>query len=198
MKTNLLFLLFAGLISVNAQTTHDLNWERDMGPNVDVTIEAGDTVRWTWIDNNHTVENDPAGTSVETFNSGFIGAAGSTYSFTFTNIGTNDYYCSVHGAASMSGTITVEPALSVDEFNAVNNSFSLSPNPVSSNLILKLPNSFKSGTIAFYDMLGRQIISIASNDNSPINLDVSDFNKGIYLIKVKSNNVEQTKRLIIK
>tara|TARA_R110000796_G_scaffold116524_7_gene229090 strand:+ start:792 stop:998 length:207 start_codon:yes stop_codon:yes gene_type:complete len=58
---------------------HNLDWFAGIGSNVDLTITAGDTVIWTWISPTHTVENID-GSSVETFNSGFLGPNGSTFS----------------------------------------------------------------------------------------------------------------------
>lgn len=136
MKTRLLIVLaFVGMLNINAQTTHNLNWFTGIGSNVDLTIESGDTVKWTWTDPNHTVENVP-GNSVETFDSGFLGSTGSTYSHTFTVVGANDYFCDVHGPASMSGTITVTQNLGIDE-NGLK-PFKIISNPATDLLVIEL------------------------------------------------------------
>ena len=138
MKTKLLIVAILLIVcNVNSQTTHNLDWFAGIGSNVDLTIESGDTVIWTWTSPNHTVENDPNGTSVETFDSGFLGPNGSTFSHTFTTIGSNDYFCSVHGAGSMSGTITVTDNLSLEDFDK-ENSIKLFPNPSTSELNIQL------------------------------------------------------------
>ncbi len=134
MKTKLLIAaLFLGLLNINAQTTHNLDWFTGIGSSVDLTIETGDTVIWTWTNPNHTVEN-VVGSSVETFSSGFLAPTGSTFSHTFTLVGDNDYLCGVHGANSMSGTITVEESLGIED--EILNSFSIKSNPVNQNLEL--------------------------------------------------------------
>jgi hypothetical protein len=49
MKTKLLIVgLFLGLLNVNAQTTHNLDWFTNIGSDVDLTITSGDTVIWIW------------------------------------------------------------------------------------------------------------------------------------------------------
>jgi len=192
MKTRLLILTLFGILSVNAQTTHNLDWFTNIGTNVDLTIASGDTVIWTWTSPSHTVENDTG--SAETFNSGFLGPIGSTFSHTFTAIGSNPYFCGIHGAASMSGTITVE-ALSIDEFRFAN--FSVSPNPVSSTLNVSFPENFATGSFTIYDITGKLVLTKTINSNDPLEINVSNWNKGIYLVKVISEKSTQTKRIII-
>ena len=94
MKQTLLILMCLSLWTLNAQTTHNLDWEIGAnGPEMDLTIDVGDTVVWTWTDAiPHTVEN-VVGNSVETFNSGVLTGLGQTFSFTFNSVGVNDYFC---------------------------------------------------------------------------------------------------------
>ena len=83
----------------------DFDWKRLVGSNVDANIMIGDTVRWTWTDSfSHTVTSSSGPTP---FDSGFHSGLGFVYSLTFAQAGTWDYLCLVHGAVSMSGTITV-------------------------------------------------------------------------------------------
>lgn len=193
MKTRLLltFLLFC-FFSLSSQTTHNLDWFTNIGSNVDLTINSGDTVVWTWTSPNHTVENDPFN-SVETFDSGFLGPNGSTFSWTFTVVGANDYFCGVHGATSMSGTITVEPPLSVDEDSLTK--FSISPNPASERMQIVLPSNMDNAKLKIYNVLGKQVISkdISRLDS---NLDIRNWNKGIYIVRLSSEGVVQTKRFV--
>jgi len=65
MKTKLLFvfLLFFCFYGIAQTDTYNLNWFAGIGTNVDLTIETGDTVIWTWTSPNHSVENNPAGVS---------------------------------------------------------------------------------------------------------------------------------------
>lgn len=71
-----------------------------------VTVPVGTTVKWT---NNgaatHTATSGN-GTPSGLFDSGNM-TSGQTFQFTFNNPGTYPYYCKIHGAAMMSGTITV-------------------------------------------------------------------------------------------
>lgn len=194
MKTELLLLTLLSFFATNAQTTHNLDWITGMGSNVDLTIDQGDTVIWTWGDSlPHTVENE-VGNSVETFNSGIITGMGETYSYTFTEVGDNGYFCGIHGAGSMSGTITVLEVLGVEE-NSLN-TISLYPNPASSTLNLVLPINMQTGQVAVYDILGKQIYSEAFEAKDNLAINTQNWNTGSYLLKVISGENMQTERFI--
>lgn len=104
-KAVLVFALFAA-IGLNAQQTHNLDWNLNaMTTPVDLTIDVGDTVIWTNTDGvQHTVTSDNG--STESFN-GTLNP-GATFSVTFTMVGSNPYHCIPH--PSMTGTITVQAA----------------------------------------------------------------------------------------
>ena len=194
MKTKLLLLTFLGFFAANAQTTHNLDWFMGIGPNVDLTIDQGDTVIWTWGDAvPHTVENE-VGNSVETFNSGVITGMGETYSYTFTVVGDNDYFCGIHGAGSMSGTITVLEVLGVEDNNL--NKISVYPNPASSTLNLVLPKNMQTGQITAYDVLGKLIYSQEFEATDNVAINISNWNIGSYFLKVVSGEYMQTEQFI--
>jgi len=194
MKTKLLLLACFTFFSVNAQTTHDLDWFAGIGSNVDLTIDVGDTVRWTWTSPSHTVENVP-GSSVETFNSGFLAATGSIYSYTFTVVGDNDYFCGVHGAFSMSGTITVEDPTASIEDEAFRN-FSILPNPASDVLTVKLPSNPNAAEIEVFSIIGQRVLTKSLSTTADAPLDVSNLQSGLYIIRVTSGENSQTKRFV--
>jgi plastocyanin len=71
-----------------------------------LVVSTGTMVTWTNNDSiAHTVTSDD-GTS---FDSGAL-SPGQTFSHTFDTAGTFPYHCSIHGAASMSGTVQVNGA----------------------------------------------------------------------------------------
>jgi plastocyanin len=104
-----------------------------------VTLKAGDTVKWIYDESatdpmpncetpvlstqcpGHTATASTKGSDGKAiFNSGNLKQPGSSYSFTFTNAGTFNYYCVYHGGTTetgknnpvtnMNGTIVVEAA----------------------------------------------------------------------------------------
>jgi glucose/arabinose dehydrogenase len=76
----------------------------------DVTIQLGDTVRWTWAGDNHTVSSGTPGHPDGAFESG-LHNTGFTYSKAFTSAGTFSYYCKPHGSCcQMVGSVAVAGA----------------------------------------------------------------------------------------
>ncbi len=199
MKTKLLIVLFFGILSVEAQTTHNLDWHINfLSPATDLTIEIGDTVTWTWTDIfPHTVQN-AVGNSVETFNSGTLTGNGSTFSYTFTVVGVNDYFCGIHGALSMSGTITVQNTLGIDD--NILKKFSILTNPVNQELNINISPSILQGDeeIIIYDLLGKKSITKKIDNKQNIIIDVSDLSNGLYIITIASKNINISKRFIKK
>ena len=73
----------------------------------DVTIRPGDTVEWRWGgDFPHNVMSGSNGVSNGMFNSG-THRSPFTFSFTFQNAGTFDYFCSIHYSMGMTGVVRV-------------------------------------------------------------------------------------------
>ncbi|MBX3386193.1 MAG: multicopper oxidase domain-containing protein [Phycisphaeraceae bacterium] len=81
------------------------------GPIAHPTITVGDTVQWVWLQGNHTTTSVQG--SMEVWNQP-ISSSSTTFSRTFTHLGTHWYYCIPHGfdnldgtAGGMHGTVTV-------------------------------------------------------------------------------------------
>lgn len=75
------------------------------------TISSGEVVEWELVGGGHDVTSgtssaDPA--SGNLFYSGTMSTVGETYCVKFEAVGSYPYYCTIHGAAAMSGTITVQ------------------------------------------------------------------------------------------
>jgi hypothetical protein len=95
------------------------------------------------------------------------------------------------GNGSETGVEFWGQALSADDFAL--HGFSISPNPATSNLILQVPGGSNKIDVEIFDVLGKKIF-----DNGFINtpIDISDWSKGVYLVKVSSDNNVQTKRFV--
>lgn len=97
--------IFLGCFSLTAQTTHNIDWNMQVGSAATLTIEVGDEIVWTNTEaTSHNVvssdPNAPAGFGSQTM------ANSDTYSFTFNNATQFSYVCSFH-PATMGGQITV-------------------------------------------------------------------------------------------
>ncbi|TVQ53062.1 MAG: hypothetical protein EA377_08935 [Phycisphaerales bacterium] len=111
--------LSATVAAVNAETVHDVQ----VGPGfsftpAQITIEAGDTVRWTWAGGEHNVVSGVDGNPDGNFSSGPpVDAPGLTFEVTFDQQFLDDnpmpdniypYYCEPHLIFGMVGDVTVE------------------------------------------------------------------------------------------
>jgi len=75
-----------------------------------ISINSGDTVKWTWAANNHSTTSGTPGNPSDIWDSGVL-SIGKTFTHTFDTAGSFPYYCSVHGSCcSMKGTIIVAAA----------------------------------------------------------------------------------------
>jgi len=85
-------------------------------------------------------------------------------------------------------------ALSVG--NASYSNFKLYPNPTEGKVSVSSSQIIKS--VAIYDLLGKRIMTI-NGDSKKLNLNVSQFEQGMYLVDIiGENNKSETKKLIIK
>jgi plastocyanin len=84
-----------------------------------VNITVGDTVRWTWASDEHSVTSGdsasctPDGQFCSPNNTncdaGILSNTGFVYEHTFTQAGTYSYFCALHCFAGMTGVINVMP-----------------------------------------------------------------------------------------
>ncbi|MEP1489458.1 MAG: carbohydrate-binding protein [Algibacter sp.] len=86
-------------------------------------------------------------------------------------------------------------SLSQEEFDK-NNDISIYPNPVSNNVTVLMPNS-KFNEYTIFDISGRiNRKGVITSNMQELNLDLSNFSKGIYLISLKGNQLTKTFKLV--
>ena len=188
-----LLLCFSFFLSLNvlAQTEHFISW-RIGATGTDLTIDVGDTVIWTWDDTApHTVTSLPGAT--EPFNSGGpVSNSSFQFSFTFNQEGVNPYQCNVH--PSMAGTITVQNTLNVGKQGL--DGFEIRPNPARSSLNVYLPAALGNATkLEVYDVLGKRMLTAELQDERN-NINIGSWHKGVYLVRLTSDEKTATKRFI--
>lgn len=99
------------------------------------------------------------------------------------------------GANTIFDTTCVYPfvaSLSNDSFNSID--FTIYPNPVKEGIINVITTSNSAKTIEFFDMIGRNIMSAELEGDI---VDVSNLNRGIYLMRVTQDGVSTTEKIII-
>lgn len=90
---------------------------------------------------------------------------------------------------------TLSPSLSINEFDDISDNISIHPNPVESNLNIKLQENTTYLSYKIINLIGQQITN--SSLYEPV-IDVSYLKAGIYIIEIYGNNKKGIKRFIKK
>jgi len=81
--------------------------------------------------------------------------------------------------------------LGLDEFS--NAQFSVSPNPATNQITIKAAQNIES--FAIYNVLGQEVLSI-NPQQSNYNLDISDLQTGVYVVKATVSGKTATSRIV--
>ena len=176
-----------------SQTNYELNWGMS-STGQQITIDVGDSVTWTWGNGTHNLRSTGG---VENFDSGYFTGPGAQFTYTFTIPGITTYICDPH-PNSMYGAVTVLGTASTNEIN--NFEFEIYPNPVIDIVNLTFENNFENMfKVEIYDSLGR--LSFTQNKSSTgnkLSLNISELERGIYILKLYNNNKISVQRIIKK
>jgi hypothetical protein len=94
-------------------------------------------------------------------------------------------------------TLAVSPLVAIDPRSVSGNGSEilLSPNPAHDHVLMELPVSYAYGQISLWNIVGQRI-EVFSSNRQRINLDVSRFPSGVYILTVE-HKPEWTSRLLI-
>lgn len=174
-----------------------------------LTISSGDTVIWEWRANNHSTTSDN-NTGLEVWDSGILNN-GATFSRVFTETGTYPYHCTPHQSFGMVGTITVETALEINDYeDAKAERFLLGqnfPNPFNptTSIQFSLPQE-SNVNIIVYNIIGTKIkrlvnsifqegeYSVGWDGTNSLGIPVPS---GTYLYSMVTNDQTQTMKMVL-
>ncbi|WP_157717190.1 T9SS type A sorting domain-containing protein [Formosa sp. Hel1_31_208] len=91
--------------------------------------------------------------------------------------------------------ITAATTLGVADVDDQDNKFSISPNPATSMLNIRLSNSLDNPNVSIYDVLGKKVFSKTLSAMTS-SIDVSRWNSGVYLVRVSADNQTLTQRFV--
>ena len=160
-----------------------------------INITTTDTVRVVWDLGTHSIVSDD-GTS---FNYPVTSANPTTKIFNLA-AGSYPFHCGVHGAALMSGTITVTGPAGVNDPKESKFEFSAAPNPFDDQLSMNINIGEKNVTdIKIYDIIGKEVASVNLSGKTGLHsykVDTSNLKPGIYFCTVYSaTGILETKKL---
>ena len=99
------------------------------------------------------------------------------------------------GNGAQNGATFWDTFLSVEDYER-ENSFFMHPNPSDSMLNIELRNGITNANLEVYNLLGKQILTRDIKSENGLQLNISNWDSGMYLVKVTSDKRVETKRVI--
>ncbi|MEN9521814.1 MAG: hypothetical protein RL065_191 [Bacteroidota bacterium] len=135
-----------------------------------------------------------------------MGAATKTWTFDWTapaaSSGTLTFYAALNKADGNGGTgfdtigktsvILTDATTGIN--NVVSNALFVSPNPASTSIYVHAMNLSSNNTVSVYSITGELMLNEKLNSNHQI--DISNLNKGVYLVQVSNSNQTFVKKFI--
>lgn len=148
-----------------------------------ITIEIGDTVEWKNMGGTHNVNATQTTFPANPESFGNALGTGWTFSHVFNTLGNYDYRCDLHFSMGMVGTVIVNNTTSINGNDVIENEITFYPNP--SKDYLNWINADKFDVIELIDRSGKTVLEVSTKFKS---IDLSNFPKGLYLIRAKNKN----------
>ena len=141
LTTPILFAVLASLMvpSLAGAVTHTINQVNLTWSPSEITIEVGDTVEWVWSGGSHTVTSgtDLGDPEVGQLFDTPLNSSNTSVSFTFTQVGSQDFFCRPHLNFGMTGTVSVIAVSGVEN----------TPARTAIRLLPNAPNPFNPSTL---------------------------------------------------
>lgn len=182
-------LLFASALSLalfaHAHATTQTITVQDFKftPN-DVTIALGDTVKYVWLNGNHTTTSTTIPSGAATWDHPMTSSS-TTFIYVPTVLGVYNYRCTPHESMGHIGKFTVVSTLGVSDYEVSRSMFNIYPNPAQSEINIAFSNnSTKISGINVVSITGKTVIESADLNNTKKTLDVSALANGMYFVRV--------------
>lgn len=181
--TSAMFIAALSILGVHAQILHNVTVANNFFDPDDLTINVGDTVRFTNVEGFHNV-NGTTPDNPESFGNSV--GEGWVYDFVFTIPGDYAYHCDPHLSQNMVGSITVNAVPTSVQDLYVDYSVRLYPNPADREIIIDLGMlpSLEEKSLKVHSMKGMLLKEFRGIDSEKIRLDVSSYPAGIYLYQI--------------
>jgi len=188
---------------ISAQNLIEVTASNNIFTPSSISIEVGDTVRWTNIEGTHNVNGSFATfpSNPESFLSGSP-AAGWVFEHVFTSAGSYDYRCDLHFSIGMIGDITVAaPSGEVEIENFNISKITLYPIPATNFVIVEIAESLLTSenlSIQIYDVTGKLVVNDDNINSSLIKYDSHNWSNSIYILNLMSDSkIIATKKIVL-
>lgn len=157
-------------------------------------VQAGDTVKWNWTGGSHTTTSTVLPPGAESWDAP-ITSTNTSFKYVPSVPGTY-YYKSIPDASKgMTGKFYVFPVSVKSTEPKI--SFSMYPNPVSSELWIQFSKPEKQTTITISNLKGQVVLEKEFSGVTQTMLDVSSFANGIYFVIAEQDGSRYKQKLIV-
>lgn len=203
MKQTILILISSLFASVIIAQTKVTTVGSSFSP-ATVTINQGESVEFTTtgIHSVREVSEATFNNNGTTSNGGFTVVSNTVQSIKFSTSGVFYYVCPPHASGGMKGTVTVLPALGIQNDRIVSE-LSVSPNPTHGDAKLEFVTSkYCRVEVSILNTIGKKIDSVSfSKDFNPgkhsVNLNTSELPQGLYFVEIVNNGIRTVQRLFV-
>jgi len=108
----------------------------------------------------------------------------------------NTVLATTYGRGFFTGQFTNE-VLAVENVLSIDEEISVFPNPSTGNINIKALNDFGPCDIVVYDLNGRKVYASKENISGTVNLNLSNLNNGLYILKIQGENFVMDKKILI-
>ena len=201
MKNYLPFILaFAALISLANQEAYSQKHIVNVGdfyfePS-NLTVEVGDTIRWVWIEGQHTTTSTTIPSGAQSWGSPITSAV-TSFEYRVEMAGVYNYHCVLHSSIQ-TAQFTAVSTLSVNNKELSN--FNVYPNPSTGVFnITTYSNKLQTGktTIRVFDTKGNLVYDEVKTNFLSGKVDLSKMTRGTYLIQLENKDQIYTNRVAL-
>jgi len=122
------------------------------------------------------------------------GTMDSFYNANIDDTRTSDYFATINSFKSA----TTSAKLNQDQEKNIPITFSIYPNPVSKELVIKPAKDVAYTSLKVMNMLGRVVIEKSINKKNNVSIDVSKLSQGMYLISLENNGKQINVKKFVK
>lgn len=199
----LIIFTFLGVNNLYAQTLYDINASGVSFTPSSITINVGDTLRWTNTQGTHNVNGTTASypSNPESFGNAVAGA-GWVFTHVFHSPGTYNYKCDLHAGSGMTGTITVTNIAGIESLSPeIKTNITLYPQPASTYLNIDIADEIFTNNndleIVVYNLLGKEVMRRTNINSQSIKLEIQELKESMYILQlINDSRIIETKRII--
>lgn len=158
-----------------------------------ITIDLGDTVRWTNSSGLHNVNGTTTTFSGNPESFGNSISGNFTFEHKFMTAGTYNYRCDQHFSMGMTGTITVLPPSELTEQEKLEKLIVIYPNPAEYTISILNNTEILFKEFEMFTPSGKSIMKTSYSNN----VNLPDLDNGIYYLLLSGDNKSVTKMVII-